>query len=155
MLDMDLAISTYLDALDQRRHVAEKAREKDQNSQRIALAALSNSLERLSKGDLTVRLDQVLATEFDSLKEHFNSSVERLETVLKGVSTAVSSINTGLQEISAASDDLSRRTEQQAANLEQTVAALEETSVSVRKSSEVFGRRYAHEKRCQCGAGRR
>jgi len=136
MLDMDLAISTYLDALDQRRKVAEQTREKDQNSQRIALAALSSSLERLSKGDLTVRLDQVLATEFDSLKEHFNSSVERLETVLKSVSTAVSSINTGLQEISAASDDLSRRTEQQAANLEQTVAALEETSVSVRKSSE-------------------
>jgi methyl-accepting chemotaxis protein len=103
--------------------------------QSFAVAALGKALERLSGGDLTVRLDQPLPTEFTKLQEDFNIAVEKLQSAMGVIVVNIRGITTGATEISQAADDLSRRTEHQAATLEQTAAALDEITATVHKSA--------------------
>nr|WP_246716834.1 methyl-accepting chemotaxis protein [Aureimonas phyllosphaerae] len=79
---------------------------------------------RLSAGDLTVRMDQPVAPEFEPIRMQFNQSVAQLENTIGQVVGAVGAMRSGLSEITIAASDLSQRTEQQAASLEETVAAL-------------------------------
>jgi len=108
----------------------------DQRQDMIAIAALSEGLEHLAKGDLTWRIDTPVWIKAQALKDNFNIAMDRLETAVSIVNTNVGAIHSGVIEISAASDDLSRRTEQQAATLEQTAAALEEITVTVTRTAE-------------------
>ncbi|MCY1665086.1 methyl-accepting chemotaxis protein [Rhizobium sp. SL86] len=90
----------------------------------------------LARGDLTVRMHEAVAPEFESIRENFNISVAALEDAVGGVITTVATIRSGLGEISVASNDLARRTEQQAASLEETIAALAEVSRGVNSTAE-------------------
>jgi methyl-accepting chemotaxis protein len=132
MLDMDLAISTYLEAL-------ETARQASENRQKTALTALISRLDRLSVGDLTTRLDCELADEFQDMRTKFNATIEQLHKTVSGVSEAADTIDRAVAEIAAASDDLSRRTESQAASLEQTTAAVTEITSTVAQTAEGAG----------------
>ncbi|WP_304167644.1 methyl-accepting chemotaxis protein [Phenylobacterium aquaticum] len=133
MLDMDLAISIYLDVLEEKRQAAEAERQIAQDNQNHAMDALAKSLDRLANGDLTVSFDAAVAPEFDKLKTDFNRTVARLAEAMTGVAEAASGIQVGADEISQASDDLSHRTEHQAASLEETTAALTELTGSVKR----------------------
>uniref|UniRef100_UPI00260026D9 methyl-accepting chemotaxis protein n=1 Tax=uncultured Caulobacter sp. TaxID=158749 RepID=UPI00260026D9 len=84
---------------------------------------LAEGLDRLSAGDLTVRLSEPFAHDYEGLRADFNQAVERLEGALASVVSAVSGLNSGAGGIASAADDLSRRSEQQAASLEETAAA--------------------------------
>jgi methyl-accepting chemotaxis protein len=99
--------------------------------------------ERLSAGDLTVRMTDAVAAEFEPIRAKFNDSVAQLETAIGGVVTAISSIRTGLSEINTASNDLAHRTEQQAASLEETVAALGEVTQAVNETADGAGKAQA------------
>ncbi|WP_152046955.1 methyl-accepting chemotaxis protein [Aureimonas psammosilenae] len=92
--------------------------------------------ERLAAGDLTVRMTQSVAPEFETIREQFNTSVAQLEGAIGSVVGSVSSIRGGLSEITVAAGDLSQRTEQQAASLEETVAALSEVMHSVNRTAQ-------------------
>ncbi len=85
---------------------------------RAFVATVQVGFERLSKGDLTVRMADKVAQEFEPIRAMFNESVGKLEDAIGSVVTSVGSIRNGLQEISTASSDLAKRTEQQAASLE-------------------------------------
>ena len=98
------------------------------------------SFDRLSEGDLTVRMDRKVAEEFEPIRGKFNESVEKLEGAIGEVVTSIASIRTGLGEISTASGDLASRTEQQAASLEETVAALGEVAGGVNQTAEGAGK---------------
>ena len=89
----------------------------------------------MADGDLTVRMDEPVASEFEAIRQNFNTSVSALEETLSNVVHAVDAIRSGLVEISSASNDLARRTEQQAASLEETAAALEEITANVHSTS--------------------
>src|SRR5690606_32980334 len=78
MLDMDLAISTYLEALDERREAAETARIESEKRQSEAIAAITRALGRIAAGDLSTRLTQDLSPEFDQLRADFNHTAESL-----------------------------------------------------------------------------
>jgi methyl-accepting chemotaxis protein len=136
MLDMDLAISTYLEALDEQRQRAEETRLEAERQQADALNAMSAALERLASGDLGTRMEQPLAPQFDKLKSDFNATVAKLHEALSTVHQNAQAISAGSQEISSAADDLSRRTERQAASLEETVAALEEITATVKTAAQ-------------------
>lgn len=136
MLDMDLAISTYLDALEVQRKRAEEARLEAQKSQADAMLALTKALERLATGDLRVRIDQPLTAEFDKLKSDFDDTVAKLQQAMSTIRDNAEAISSGTQEISAAADDLSRRTERQAASLEETAAALEEITTTAKNAAQ-------------------
>lgn len=135
MLDMDCAISGYLDALDEERRRAEAARQEAERRTTEAMKVTAKSLERLAAGDLASRIDADLAAEFQQLKIDFNSAVVGLREAIAAVARSTQGIKSGAEEIAQASDDLSRRTEKQAANLEQTAAALELLTASVKQTA--------------------
>lgn len=97
---------------------------------------LTDGLTQLSRGDLTHRIEQRFAPEFDNLRTAFNSSIETLADTLSDVSDATNKVRYSADAVSQSSDDLSRRTEQQAASLEQTAAALDQVTATVRQSTE-------------------
>jgi methyl-accepting chemotaxis protein len=96
--------------------------------------------DALSAGDLTVRMQNSVAPEFEAIRENFNTSVGRLEEAMGAVVHTVGTIRSGLGEISSAANDLARRTEQQAASLEETIAALSDVSRAIDGTAEGAGR---------------
>ena len=126
MLDMELAISAYLEAIE-----AEKLEQ-----ERIIIDSIGNGLEALAKGDLTHRVTADLQGSFAKLREDFNSASVKLENSMQAVLSGTAGISSGAGEIATAADDLSRRTEQQAASLEQTAAALEQITATVKRTAE-------------------
>ncbi|HWK67414.1 MAG TPA: methyl-accepting chemotaxis protein [Rhizobiaceae bacterium] len=135
MLDTSLAMSTYLEELEERRRKAEAARFAAEEAQRIALDAVNAALRGLAQGDLKVRIAADVAPEFEQLKADFNEATAELERAIASVAASASAIGGGSSEIGQASDDLSRRTEQQAASLEQTAAALGQLTASVKRAT--------------------
>ena len=136
LLDMDFAISIYLETIDNERKRLEAEQRKTQACQAQMVSALGEALDRLAKGDLRSRLDIDAAADFQKLKDDFNNAVELLDQAMGGVSAATDGIRSGTEEISIAADDLARRTEQQAASLEQTAAAVEELTTAVGKTAQ-------------------
>jgi methyl-accepting chemotaxis protein len=106
-----------------------------QEETEAAMAILGDALQRLSAGDLTVRIDHALPSEFAKLQTDFNIAVEKLQSAMGVIVVNIRGITTGSTEISQAADDLARRTEHQAATLEETAAALDEITATVHKSA--------------------
>jgi len=120
---------------------AERLRIAELESQRAkemaqATSGLAAGLKHLSSGNLTFRLDDPFASEFETLRSDFNGTVSQLADSLRSVAQATSSIDNGAREISQSADDLSKRTEQQAASLEETAAALDQITTNVASSSQ-------------------
>jgi methyl-accepting chemotaxis protein len=136
MLDMDLAISTYLEALEDRRQEEAAKRMRVERDQAAALQALAKALDRLADGDLTVKFDAQVASEFDGLKRDVNRTVERLAQTMVGVAEAADVIDNGAGEIAVAADDMASRSEHQAASLEESTAALSELAASVHRAAQ-------------------
>ncbi|MDY8108807.1 methyl-accepting chemotaxis protein [Fulvimarina sp. 2208YS6-2-32] len=107
---------------------------------RAFVELVETSFNTLSAGDLTVRMNQAVAPEFEPIRSKFNESVSRLEEAMSEVVGSVGTINSGLSEITIASNDLAMRTEQQAASIEQTVAALSDVSQAVAETARNTGK---------------
>ena len=135
MLDMDYAISVYLDVLNTQRLEAEAERQKAKNEQDQAMSALGEALTGLAKGDLTIELWQQLAPSFNALKDNYNQSVSALDAALDEIGGSVTDVSAEVSDISNAADNMARRTEQQASALEQTAAALEEITTISQQSA--------------------
>jgi methyl-accepting chemotaxis protein len=138
---------------------AERQAAAAENARRTAdqdrvLNSLAEHLNRLSGGDLTTRLSEPFAAEYEGLRTDFNRAVEGLETAMSGIVSAVAGLDAEAGGIAAAADDLSRRSEQQAASLEETAAALDQITVTVRRTAD--GTRDAHRAmdEAQTAAGR-
>lgn len=136
MLDMDYAISIYLDELAEARRKAEEEKTRAEVNQKAALALLAEALNALAKGDLESRLTADLPADFLEMAGNFNTAVASLREAIADVRGTSTSITSGAESIANASDDLSKRTEQQAASLEQSSAALHELSESVRLTAD-------------------
>ncbi|KQQ86918.1 methyl-accepting chemotaxis protein, partial [Aureimonas sp. Leaf324] len=103
---------------------------------RAFVGLVETSFARLSAGDLTVRMGEAVAPEFEPIRAEFNRAVVQLETTIGQVVSAVGAMRSGLSEITVAAGDLSQRTEQQAANLEETVAALGQVTRGVGETAQ-------------------
>ncbi len=114
LLDMDIVISTYLDAAEEARFAIE-ARAKAE-SQAI-VTACGDGIAKLAEGDTTYRIEDDIPVAYAKLKSDFNGAMETLQEAMTVISANVGGMRTGAGEISQAADDLSRRTEQQAATL--------------------------------------
>jgi len=131
MLDMDLAISIYLEVLQKERDRARAEQAKTEAAQTEVVRTLGIGLTRLADGDLTTDIRQAFPSEYRSLKDDFNAAVGALAQALQAVTESVAAVTSGSDELAAASDDLSRRTERQASGLERTVASTEEIAQAV------------------------
>ncbi|WP_245396736.1 methyl-accepting chemotaxis protein [Jiella sonneratiae] len=130
------AARTDQEAARQRQADLEHAKAEDL---REFMGVVDQSFDRLSTGDLTVRMTGKVAPEFEPIRAKFNGSVEELESAIGRVVETVGAIRAGLSEITVASNDLAHRTEQQAASLEETVAALGEVTSGVNRTAEGAG----------------
>jgi methyl-accepting chemotaxis protein len=134
MLDMDFAISVYMEAAEEARLKGEAEMQEKERS--LVANSIGAGMAKLAAQDLTYRLTSEMPEAYRKLQSDFNAALEQLEKAVQGVSSSARAIDSGTQEISSAADDLSRRTEQQASSLEETAAALDEITATVRKTAE-------------------
>jgi methyl-accepting chemotaxis protein len=125
------------------RQAAEEERKKQEADSQFYIDAhnrfmrdFSDALERLSKGDLTFRLDTPFTEDYEKIRHDFNTTASSLQDALLTIGSSSQAIRFATDEISTAADDQSRRTAQQAASLEQTAAALDEITATVKKTAD-------------------
>ena len=99
----------------------------------------SAALERLSKGDLTYRLETPFTEDYEKIRHDFNTTAGSLQDAILTIASSTQAIRFATDEISTAADDQSRRTAQQAASLEETAAALDEITATVKKTADGAG----------------
>ncbi len=143
LLDMDLAIATYLEALQAERDRAEAAKAEADARQAQVVSVLRQALRTLADGDLSASIDASVSDEYASLKSDFNAAVDGLRHALQAVTESASSVSSGSIQLARASDDLALRTERQAATVEETavttqriVGSVEQTAASAAQSAE-------------------
>lgn len=129
-LDIDMAISVYIEASARR---ADEAEAKVKSS---VVMAMGEAMKALAAGDLTYRIGEGIPPEFSQLRLDFNNALERMADTLSGIQTSSRVIYNSVEELSQASDDMSRRTEQQAAALLQTTTTLNELAEAVKRTAE-------------------
>ena len=100
-----------------------------------ATSGLAAGIHRLAEGDLSFKLTEPFAPDFEPLRHDLNAAIKQLGSTLCEVAQSCSSIDGGSREISESADDLSKRTEQQAASLEETAAALDQITANVASST--------------------
>ncbi|WP_246731760.1 methyl-accepting chemotaxis protein [Methylocapsa sp. S129] len=119
---------------ERQRNEAERAARASEQERVVAIVAAGH--EQLSQGNLTFRIEQAFAPDYQKLKGDFNAAIAQLQQTMTVISGTTQRISVNAEEASQASDDLSRRTEQQAASLEQTATALDEITATVKKAAE-------------------
>lgn len=135
MLDMDIAISVYNEAVDT--SLQAKVADQVQDSERQTVTAgFGAAIKRISEGDLTARITADLPPAYAGLRDNFNAAIADLARAIGGIGAGASQIHIGAKEIATAADDLARRTERQAASLEETAAAVEQVTRTVRQTAE-------------------
>ena len=135
LLDMDLAISTYLDALQAERDQAAAAKAQADARQAQVVASLGQALKTLAGGDLGVAIQADFPPEYETLKADFNAATASLRHAFGAVAESAEAVRTGSDELATASDDLANRTERQAAGLERTAATTEEIAAGVEQAA--------------------
>jgi methyl-accepting chemotaxis protein len=136
MLDMELAISTYIEAAEEARRAAEAANAEAARRQNAAVEALTKNLERLAAGDLTCKLPDAFPEEYRKLKDDFDGAVARLNEAVGAIAAVAQELTGASQEISSATTTFSERTEEQAASLEQTSSSVEQIAATVKNNAE-------------------
>ena len=121
---------------EEERIAGEAIRARAAREQAAVVEAVADGLAKLSGGDLTYRLSDAFATDYEKLRADFNAAMGRLQDTMRIVVGNMQGIRSGTGEISQAAEDLSKRTEQQAASLEETAAALDQITATVRKTAD-------------------
>lgn len=99
--------------------------------QGAVVSELAKALDALAQGDLTYRIVNPMAPEYERLRNAFNASISELGAIMGNVADTAASVHNGASEIRSASDDLALRTEQQATNLEEAAAAMNQVTAMV------------------------
>jgi len=105
------------------------------DAQAHVVACLASGLEGLANGNLTSRIDEGVAPNFEQLRTDFNQAIADLQGAMTTISGKTRHLQAGGAEIARAASDLSRRTEQQAASLEKTAGALDAITATVKKTA--------------------
>lgn len=121
MLDMDLAISIYLEVLQDERDRVKAAHDEAEARQTEVVRALGAALHDLAENDLSTTIPGVFPEQYRSLQNDFHAATRALRTAVRAVADSVESLSAGSNQLATASEDLASRTERQAANLERTV----------------------------------
>ncbi|GEM_PF-617883 len=128
MLDIDIGVSAYFDKLSADAHAADEASRAEVQK---AVDATGSVLRDVAMGDLTSRVTDDLAPQFEQIKADTNAVVERLADIVGSLQTTSRSLKTATGEILAGANDLAERTTRQAATIEETAAAIEQLSSAV------------------------
>lgn len=136
------ALSVFRDGLVEKEEIskaAEAERREHLAQQTAAVSAIGQGLERLSAGDLTVRITAPMSAGYTKLRDDFNAALEVLEESVHSLSQSGQSTASGTTQISSAARDLSARSEHSAQTLASTAAALNQLTVSVESTARASG----------------
>ncbi|MBI1867104.1 MAG: globin-coupled sensor protein [Methylocystis sp.] len=132
MLDMDLAISVYIDATEDARKAIEA---KALGETRKVIDSFGTAIARLANHDLTYRINDELPPAYIALRDDLNRTMDELQGQMKTILESAEATRSTAREMGQASDDLSHRTAQQAASLEETAAALNQMTSALTASA--------------------
>ncbi|MBR0550977.1 methyl-accepting chemotaxis protein [Sphingomonadaceae bacterium LXI357] len=104
--------------------------------QKMVVHTLQDALNRLSKGDLTVRVEADFPAAYQELKTNFNTALDRLSGVMTEVASAVRNVASGGQQMSATAEQLSQGATEQAASTEEASASMEEMTATIKQSAD-------------------
>ncbi len=133
MLDMDLAISVYIDE-------AEAAKQKAQaeiieRERAMVRDVFGKAMKAIAAKEIGYQINEPLPEAYEPLRQDFNTALQELCQTIAGIGGACQGISGSANELLEGANDLSRRTEKQAASIEETAAALEEITTTVKDSS--------------------
>ncbi|WMT89475.1 methyl-accepting chemotaxis protein [Pelagibacterium sp. H642] len=92
---------------------------------------LTQSLERLSEGDLRGRIEQTFTGQYEALRLAYNKTLDQLVEIVSQLKSTSRTVKTATSELLTGANDLSERTTRQAATIEETSAAMEQLSSAV------------------------
>ncbi len=128
MLDMDYAISVYIESSEAaRKEAEEKVRleeERVQQERETVLGALRDALLHLAEKDLTYRMTAEVPPAYRQLVVNYNAAADQVESAMAAINDSIGAIKAATREIASASNDLSRRAEEHAHMLDNTVSEL-------------------------------
>lgn len=105
LLDMDYAISVYLETLDDQRRRAEFTQEAANRERELANTMVGGGLAKLAVKDLTYRMPDDMPEAYRTLQVNFNAAIAQLEEAMSSVTGGMDTIHAGSQEISIAADE--------------------------------------------------
>ena len=97
-------------------------------------------MNKVAKGDLTVRVAGDYHGKFAELKSNINISMSSLESTISQVAEAVQQVNSGSQQIADASQSLSQGATEQAASLEEITSSMNEIGSQITHNAESAGK---------------
>jgi methyl-accepting chemotaxis protein len=101
-----------------------------------ALEEVGAMLARLSKGNLTEKIEADYQGVLGKLKDDANMTVDNLQEIIVSIKDATDAINTAAKEIASGNQDLSSRTEEQASSLEETASSMEQLTSTVKQNAD-------------------
>lgn len=101
-----------------------------------ALQILTQGLVSVSQGDLSFRVDEQLAPEFEQLRAAFNQSSSTISEALLDIANTTSNVSNTVNMAGQSSSELSHNSEQHSTSLEQTASAINDVTTNVRGSCE-------------------
>ncbi|WP_337184025.1 globin-coupled sensor protein [Shinella sp.] len=132
-LDMDLAISVYIDEAERAKQAAQAAATAEERG--LVNKVFGAAMAAVAAGNLGYRIDDDLPEAYHALRDDFNAAFEQLAGTIEQISTGAGQMSASTRELSTSADDLARRTQQQASTLEEAAAALEQISTTVADTS--------------------
>ncbi len=110
------------------------------NSTLDAVIAPINEVKRvmvaLSGGDLTQKITDDYAGDFQVLQNAVNDSMDKLAQIIEQVRGAADALTNAAGQVSATAQSLSQSSSEQAASVEETSASIEQMSASINQNSE-------------------
>ncbi|GHG07618.1 methyl-accepting chemotaxis protein [Thalassotalea marina] len=111
----------------------------DITERKRAIEEVKDALQLMSEGDLTVKINNNLGSEFQVLKDSINELTTNLNNMFTSVSSAAKNVSHAALELKKGNQDLSSRTESQAASLEETASAMEQLTRTVQENANNAG----------------
>ncbi|MDO6964813.1 globin-coupled sensor protein [Rhizobium alvei] len=133
LLDMDLAISVYID---EKENALQASQAQVMEEARTVSSVFGKAITALADHRLDHRITEDLPPAYSAMRDEFNRASEQLANTIANLEESARAIHGEAEDIRSSAADLSRRTEGQAASVEQTAAALEEITTTVKQSSQ-------------------
>ena len=132
MLDMDLAISVYID---EKEAALRKTQQRVLDEANAVSDVFGRAISAIADKKLDHRITEDLPEAYMGMKDTFNAALAELARTIGNIESSAQHVRAEASEIHSSADDLARRTEQQSSSVEQTAAALEEITVTVADSA--------------------
>jgi methyl-accepting chemotaxis protein len=131
-LDMELAISVYIDERDA---ALKQTQDKMLDEANAVSGIFGKAISAIAAKQLDHRIKEAMPGGFEALRDAFNHAAEELAETISRIEASAVHVKAEAEEIHGSADDLARRTEQQTASVEETAAALEEITATVADST--------------------